>query len=130
MYSRSSSQWKLRSFVAAAFLAILGNLLGESDYDPGYAQVVDVDDPPINATEELDVKIFPSEPLPANGTVVVDTSEADDVEIESVPPEDVSIIITNSTVAVTTNPVQVLDETSQPDAIEGGQADLEGSDEG
>ena len=130
MYSHSSSQWKLRSFLAAAFLAILGSFLGESVSDPGYAQVVDVDEPPINATEELDVKIFPSEPLPANGTVVVDTSEADDVEIESVPPEDVSIIITNSTVAVTTNPVQVLDEISQPDAIEGGQADLEGSDEG
>ncbi|MGB7882612.1 MAG: hypothetical protein WBL44_07790 [Nitrososphaeraceae archaeon] len=72
------------------------------------AQVVDVDEPPTNATEELDVKIDATEPLPANGTLVVDISGADDIDIDTIPPHGVSIIVTNSTVTVTNNPVEIV----------------------
>jgi hypothetical protein len=71
------------------------------------AQVVDVDEPPTNATEELDVKIYATEPLPLNGTIMVDIAEADDIDIETIPPEGVSVIITNTTVTVTNSPVEI-----------------------
>ena len=51
-----------------------------------YAQVVDADEPPTNATEELDVKIDATEPLPLNGTIIVDIAEADDIDIDAIPP--------------------------------------------
>ena len=51
------------------------------------AQGVVVDEPPTNATE----------PLPLNGTVMVDITEADDIDIDAIPPEGVSVIITNTT---------------------------------
>lgn len=70
-------------------------------------QVVEVDDPPTNATEELDVKVYATEPLPPNGTIVVDISEAEDLDIEAIPPEGISIIATNSTLTVTKNPVEI-----------------------
>ena len=71
------------------------------------AQVVVVDEPPTNATEELDVKIDATEPLPLNGTIMVDISEADDIDIDAIPPEGISVIITNTTVTVTNNPVDI-----------------------
>jgi len=71
------------------------------------AQVVVVDEPPTNATEELDVKIDATEPLPLNGTIMVDIPEADDIDIDAIPPEGVSVIITNTTVTVTNSPVDV-----------------------
>lgn len=66
-----------------------------------------MDEPPTNATEEHDVKIDATEPLPLNGTIMVDITEADDIEFNAIPPEGVSIIITNSTVTVTNSPVDI-----------------------
>ncbi|MGH9976575.1 MAG: hypothetical protein ACRD8Z_12180 [Nitrososphaeraceae archaeon] len=71
------------------------------------AQLVDVDEPPTNATEELDVKIDATEPLPLNGTIMVDIAGADDIDIDAIPPEGVSVIITNTTVTVTNSPVDM-----------------------
>jgi hypothetical protein len=79
------------------------------------AQVVDVDEPPTNATEELDVKIDATEPLPLNGTIMVDISEADDIDIDAIPPEGISIIITNTTVTVTNSPVNIEETEEGPD---------------
>jgi hypothetical protein len=63
--------------------------------------------PPTNVTEELDVKIDATEPLPANGTIAVDISGADDIDIDVIPPEGVSIIVTNTTVTVTNHLVEI-----------------------
>jgi hypothetical protein len=71
------------------------------------AQLVDVDEPPTNATEELDVKIDATEPLPLNGTIMVDIAGADDIDIDAIPQEGVSVIITNTTVTVTNSPVDI-----------------------
>jgi hypothetical protein len=71
------------------------------------AQVVDVDEPPTNATEELDVKIDATEPLPLNGTIMIDIAGTDDIDIDAIPPVGISVIITNTTVTVTNNPVDI-----------------------
>jgi hypothetical protein len=87
--------------VIAVFFPFLNNM---SIID---AQVIVVDEPPTNATEELDVKIDATEPLPLNGTIMVDITEADDLEINAIPPEGVSIIITNTIVTVTNSQVDI-----------------------
>jgi hypothetical protein len=99
------------SVVTAAHLVAI-SLIGDGKFHVVNAQVVDVDEPPTNATEELDVKIDAAEPLPANGTIVVDISDTDDVDIDTIPPADVSVIVTNTTVTVTNNPVEISEETS------------------
>lgn len=99
------------------------------------AQVVDVDEPPTNATEELDVKIDATEPLPLNGTIIVDIAGADDIDIDAIPPEGISVIITNTTVTVTNSPVDMEegDEVSDTTSIATGTSaeeddeELEGS---
>jgi hypothetical protein len=88
------------------------------------AQVVDVDEPPTNATEELDVKIDATEPLPVNGTIIVDITDVDDVDINALPLEGVSIIVTNTTLTVTDHLVEILEGggasgTSPPTDTEG-----------
>jgi hypothetical protein len=84
----------------------------KSDVD---AQVIVVDEPPTNATEELDVKIDATEPLPPNGTIMVDIAEADDIEINAIPPEGVSVIMTNTTVTVTNSPVEIEEDGEESD---------------
>ena len=68
---------------------------------------MDVDEPPTNATEELDVKIDATEPLPLNGTIIVDIAEADDIDIDAIPPEGIAVIVTNTTVTVTNSPADI-----------------------
>ena len=71
------------------------------------AQLVVKDETPTNATEELDVKIYPTEPLPANGTLIVDISDADDLDIETIPPEGVTIVMTNTTITLTNEDIEI-----------------------
>lgn len=53
------------------------------------------------------------EPLPVNGTIIMSNTEADDIVIDAIPPEEVSIVVTNTTVTVTNNPVEISDEASE-----------------
>lgn len=102
-------------------IAVFVPLPGE-DISIVSAQLVDVDEPPTNATEELDVKIDATEPLPVNGTIIVDITDADDIDIDAIPPQGVSIVVTNTTLTVTNNPV----EFSEEEANETPPADAEG----
>lgn len=112
MINSISSKKRIGSFSVLVLTTILALgvfalLLADDDKSAVNAQVVDVDEPPTNATEELDVKIDATESLPTNGTIVVDISGADDIDIDAIPPEGVSIVVTNTTVAVTNNPVEI-----------------------
>ena len=80
------------------------------------AQLVVMDETPTNATEELDVKIYPTEPIPANGTIIADITEADDVDIETIPPEGVTIVMTNTTITLTNEDIEIPDEDDESPA--------------
>lgn len=67
-------------------------------------------------TEELDAKIDATEPLPLNGTIMVDIAEADGIDIDAIPPEGISVIITNTTVTVTNSPIDVEEGKEGSDA--------------
>jgi hypothetical protein len=122
------------SAVTAAFLIAISlvsfiDVVNDDDKSIANAQVEDVDEPPTNATEELDVKIDATESLLANGTITADISEADDVDIDTIPPEGVSIVVTNSTVTVTNHPVEIT-EAGGTAAAAATQDDIAGLDMG
>jgi hypothetical protein len=96
--------------VLTTILAV--GVFADEDKSNVSAQVVDIDEPPTNATEELDVKVDPTEPLPVNGTIIVDITNADDVDLNALPPEGVSIVVTNSTLTVTNHPVEISEGAS------------------
>jgi hypothetical protein len=91
------------------------------------AQLVVIDETPTTLTEELDVKIYPTEPLPANGTVIVGITEADDIDIETIPPEGVTIVMTNTTITITDENIETPD---QDDEDAGTAEDEDEEDEG
>jgi hypothetical protein len=92
------------------------------------AQLVVMDETPTDPTEELDVKIYPTEPLPANGTVIVDITEADDIDIETIPPEGVTIIMTNTTIIVTNEDIEIPDQDDEDAGT--AEDDVDDEDEG
>ena|SRR5215203_6278518 len=92
------------------------------------AQLVVMDETRTDPTEELDVKIYPTEPLPANGTVIVDITEADDIDIETIPPEGVTIIMTNTTIIVTNEDIEIPDQDDEDAGT--AEDDVDDEDEG
>src|SRR5215204_29729 len=116
----------LVSILAISILIIFSLLVSNPVVN---AQLVVMDETPTDPTEELDVKIYPTEPLPANGTVIVDITEADDIDIETIPPEGVTVVMTNTTITVTNEDI----ETPDQDDVEEDTAtaeDEDGDDEG
>jgi hypothetical protein len=102
--------------VAAVLVGVYLSLLDDISIANG--QVVDMDEPPTNATEELDVKIDATEPLPLNGTLIVDITNADDIDIDAIPPEGISIVVTNTTIIVTNSPVEIQEQGVTSDTEE------------
>ena len=83
-----------------------------------YAQPLVKDTPTGNLTGG-DISISPEEPLPANGTVSVNTAGATDTDMEGFPPEGVTVIMSSDTVTVTNHPVDVGGDEEQSDEDEG-----------
>jgi hypothetical protein len=61
-------------------------------------------------SDGINISINPEEPLPANGTVSISTEGATDTDMNVIPPEGVSVIISNDTVTVTNQIVDTTDE--------------------
>jgi hypothetical protein len=71
------------------------------------AQPLVVSTPTGNLTDGANVSINPEEPLPANGTVSISTEGATDTDMNVIPPEGVSVIISSDTVTVTNQTVDI-----------------------
>jgi hypothetical protein len=71
------------------------------------AQPLVVNTPTGNLTDGANVSINPEEPLPANGTVSISTEGATDTDMNVIPPEGVSVIISSDTVTVTNQTVDI-----------------------
>ena len=80
-----------------------------------------------NLTDGINISINPEEPLPANGTVSIDTEGATDTDMNVIPPEGVSVIISNDTVIVTNQTVDIETADEDGDSEENGG---DGGDEG
>jgi hypothetical protein len=88
-------------------------------------------------TDGVNISINPEEPLPANGTVSISTEGATDTDMNVIPPEGVSVVISNDTITVTNQTVDIETadededgaETEEDEETEENGAD-EGGDEG
>lgn len=69
------------------------------------AQPLEKDIPTGNLTEDIDIAINPTKPLPPNGTVTIGTEGSTDMDINEFPPSGVTVIIQNDRIIVTNNPV-------------------------
>ena len=81
---------------------IIAGLIGFGRYGvPSAIAQVDETQGPLQKSQELDIQIDPTLPLPANGTVTISTEGATDADLDPFPPEGIYIIISNDTVTVT-----------------------------
>ena len=58
-------------------------------------------------TDGINITINPDEPLPANGTASISTEGAIDSDMNVFPPEGVTVVISNDTVTVTNQAVDI-----------------------
>jgi hypothetical protein len=72
-------------------------------------------------TDGANISINPEEPLPANGTVSISTEGVTDTDMNVIPPEGVSVIISSDTVTVTNQPVDIA--TADEDETDGDETD-------
>ena len=70
-------------------------------------------------TEGVNITINPDEPLPANGTVSINTEGAVDSDMNVFPPEGVTVVISSDTVTVTNQAVDIAGDEEQSDEDEG-----------
>ncbi len=89
---------------------------------------------PLVKNTPANISINPEEPLPANGTVSISTEGVTDTDMNVIPPEGVSVIISNDTVTVTNQPGDIAmadedEETEENDADGGGDGDDDGDDD-
>ena len=70
----------------------------------------------------INISINPEEPLPANGTVSISTEGAIDTDMNVIPPEGVSVIISNDTITVTNQIVDIETADEDDDETEVGDA--------
>ena len=82
------------------------------------AQPLVMSTPTGNLTDGANVSINPEEPLPANGTVSISTEGATDTDMNVIPPEGVSVIISSDTVTVTNQAVDIAGDEEQTDEDE------------
>jgi hypothetical protein len=98
------------------------------------AQPIVMSTPTGNLTDGANVSINPEEPLPANGTVTISTEGATDTDMNVIPPEGVSVIISSDTVTVTNQTVDIEtaeteDEEEEPEGETEEQTEDGGTDE-
>jgi hypothetical protein len=94
-----------------------------------YAQPLVTSTPPGTTTDGINITINPDEPLPANGSVSISTEGAIDSDMNVFPPEGVTVIISNDTVTVTNQTVDIETDEELTDEDEGDEGDGVNGDE-
>jgi hypothetical protein len=74
-------------------------------------------------TDGANISINPEESLPANGTVSISTEGATDSDMNVIPPEGVTVIISSDTVTVTNQPVDIATDEGDGDEDEVDEGD-------
>jgi hypothetical protein len=89
-----------------------------------YAQVIDRDveapAPGLNGTASTEspnvsIDISPLEPLPINGTVTMSLEDVVDTNMNEIPPQGVTVIISNESVTVTNHEVTIEEPELEPE---------------
>jgi hypothetical protein len=93
------------------------------------AQPLVMNTPTGNLTDGANISINPEELLPANGTASISTEGVTDTDMNLIPPEGVSVIISNDTVTVTNQAVDVATAEEDEDEDETEEEEEEPVDE-
>jgi hypothetical protein len=93
------------------------------------AQPLVTSTPTGTSTDGVNISIDPQEPLPANGTVSISTEGAIDSDMNVFPPEGVTVVISNDTVTVTNQTVDIETDEELSDEDEGDEGDGVNGDE-
>jgi hypothetical protein len=88
--------------VSLEFVSVLSTGLGLF-----LLSAIQVSAQPLVMNTPANISINPEEPLPANGTVSISTEGATDSDMNVIPPEGVSVIISSDTITVTNQPVDI-----------------------
>jgi hypothetical protein len=94
-----------------------------------YAQPLVTSTPPGTTTDGINITINPDESLPANGTVSISTEGAIDSDMNVFPPAGVTVVISNDTVTVTNQVVDIGTGEELSDEDEGEEGDGVNGDE-
>ncbi len=78
---------------------------------------------PLVKNTPANISINPEEPLPANGTVSISTEGATDSDMNVIPPEGVSVIISSDTITVTNQAVDIATDEGGGDVGDEGDGD-------
>ena len=108
--------------VSLEFISVLSTGLGLF-----LLSTIQVSAQPLVMNTPTNIAISPEEPLPANGTVSISTEGATDSDMNVFPPEGVTVVISNDTVTVTNQTVDI--ETADEDEDDTGDDDTEEEDE-
>jgi hypothetical protein len=79
------------------------------------AQIAEIEEPTGNLTEDTVLKIDLEEPLPPNGTVIVDIMGIDDINVDGVPPLGMTLLLQNDTVTLTDQNVVISNDVESGD---------------
>ena len=107
--------------------AVLGLFLLSSIH--ASAQPLVPSSPTGTLSDGINISINPEEPLPANGTVSISTEGATDTDMNVIPPEGVSVIISNDTVTITNQIVDIATDEEDEDEDDTGEEDTGEEDE-
>ena len=118
-----TSKMTLMMSLIALILVTIGSLELLDSNGIVRAQIVNLGQTVTNGTGGLDVKIDPTETLPPNGTIIVDITGANDIDVSTIPPDGVTIVVMNNTVTVTKSPVVYDDEASAANGLTTGSDD-------
>ena len=111
-----------------AATAIIMASIAVTGFQVVYAQVLDRDveapTPGLNGTASTElpnvsIDISPLEPLPTNGTVTMSLEDVVDTNMNEIPPQGVTVLISNESVTVTNHEVTIEEleaETEEPEA--------------
>ena len=98
-----------------------------------FLSTIQVSAQPLVMNTPTNISINPEEPLPANGTVSISTEGVTDTDMNVVPPEGIYVIISNDTVTVTDQPVDIPtadeDEEEEPEGETEEQTEVGGTEE-
>lgn len=121
--------------------AVIMAIIAMTGFQEVYAQLdrdVETPAPGLNGTAStspnVSIDISPLEPLPINGTVTMSLDDVVDTNMNEIPPQGVTVIISNESVTVTNHEVSIEEPELEPEEsqvpIEESAAPEEGEDTG
>jgi hypothetical protein len=81
------------------------------------AQIAEIEEPASNLTEGTVANIDLEEPLPPNGTIIVDIAGIDDINVDGVPPLGMTLLVQNDTITLTDENVVISDDMVSDEEI-------------